>query len=221
MSESKQEIRIWLIEDNEPFRGAVARAINRLDGMRCERDFGSFEESQMALRGSAPDVLLLDVGLPGINGIDALAHIQQLAPKTRTVILTVFDDADKIFQAICAGASGYLLKSASIEELAGAIRQVMEGGAPMTPKVAKMVIDLFGKMGKARHKPAEKEDYDLTPREKDILELMVEGLIKKEIADRLDLSVHTVSTHLRSVYEKLHVNTNTGAVAKAIREGII
>jgi DNA-binding NarL/FixJ family response regulator len=189
--------------------------------MRCERDFGSFEESQMALGGKPPDVLLLDVGLPGINGIEALAHIHQIAPSTRAVILTVFDDAEKIFQAICAGASGYLLKTSAIDEIADAIRQVMEGGAPMTPKVAKMVIDLFGKMGKTRRQPTGSDDYDLTPREKDILELMVEGLIKKEIADRLDLSVHTVSTHLRSVYEKLHVNTNTGAVAKAIREGII
>ncbi|MEM7012395.1 MAG: response regulator transcription factor [Verrucomicrobiota bacterium] len=213
------DIRIWLIEDNDPFRGAVARAINRLDGMRCDRDFGSFEDSQMAMKGTAPDVLLLDVGLPGLNGIEALAEIQKLAPDTRVVILTVFDDADKIFQAICAGASGYLLKTSGMDEIADAIRQVMEGGAPMTPKVAKMVIDLFGKMGGRRSAPT--EDYDLTPREKDILELMVAGLIKKEIADRLDISVHTVSTHLRSVYEKLHVNTNTGAVAKAIREGII
>ena len=219
MADENADIRIWLIEDNEPFRGAVARAINRLKGMRCERDFGSFEDSQMALKGSPPDVLLLDVGLPGLNGIDALAHIHHVAPDTRVVILTVFDEADKIFQAICAGASGYLLKTSGMGEIADAIRQVMEGGAPMTPKVAKMVIELFGKMGKHRSNPT--DDYDLTPREKDILELMVAGLIKKEIADRLDISVHTVSTHLRSVYEKLHVNTNTGAVAKAIREGII
>lgn len=219
MANPAPEIRIWLIEDNDAFRRTVARAINQLDGMTCNRGFGSFEESQKALRNGPPDVLLLDVGLPGINGIEALSHIQKLAPETRVVILTVFDDPEKIFHAICAGASGYLLKTAKIEEIAAAIRQVMEGGAPMTPKVAKKVIDLFGRMGKARHQAT--DDYDLTPREKDILELMVEGLIKKEIADRLDISVHTVSTHLRSVYEKLHVNTNTGAVAKAIREGLI
>ena len=135
------------------------------------------------------------------------------------MILTVFDDADKILRAVCSGASGYLLKTSGVEEIAEAIRQVMEGGAPMTPKVAKRVLDLFVKT--ESQQPQQSEDYRLTDREKDILRLMVEGLIKKEIADRLDISVHTVSTHLRSIYEKLHVNTNTGAVAKALKEDLI
>ena len=130
----------------------------------------------------------------------------------------LFDDADKIFRAVCAGAAGYVLKSAGIDQIGEAIRQVRDGGAPMTPEVARKVLDAFAQIDPPRDHP---DDYHLTERELEILRLMADGLLKKEIADRLALSVHTVSTHMRRVYEKLHVGTNTGAVAKALREGII
>jgi DNA-binding NarL/FixJ family response regulator len=219
---SEQKTRVWLVEDNHAFRSSVQRVINQLDGMCCDGTFESVEDAFAGLESEseAPDVILLDVQLPGLDGITALGGFKERAPDARILILTVFDDADKIFRAVCAGAAGYMLKSAGIDEIGEAIRQILDGGAPMTPKVARKVLDVFSRVEfDAEQAPA--VDYHLTGRERDILRLMADGLIKKEIAENLEISVHTVSTHLRSVYEKLHVNTNTGAVAKALREGII
>lgn len=220
MSESHSEqIQVWLVEDNEVFRRNVQRVINSLEGMTCEGSFDSAEATFKALQTNpAPDVILLDVQLPGVDGIAALTEFREAIPETRVIILTVFDDADKIFRAVCAGASGYVLKASGTDKIGEAIRQVMGGGAPMTPEVAKKVLDAFANSDLL---PGEKGDYGLTAREQEILRLLAEGLLKKEIADALSISVNTVSTHLRRVYDKLHVNTNTGAVAKALREGII
>ena len=220
MTESNTEqIRIWLIEDNEVFRRNVQRVINGLDGMVCDGSFDSAESAFAALHNNpAPDVMLLDVQLPGIDGIVALGKFKEIIPDTRVIILTVFDDAAKIFRAVCAGASGYVLKASGTDKIGESIRQVMRGGAPMTPEVAKKVLDAFAQ---SELMPGTEGDYGLTAREQEILRLLAEGLLKKEIADALSISVNTVSTHLRRVYDKLHVNTNTGAVAKALREGII
>lgn len=217
----KTETEIWLVEDNEIFATGVQRTIDRLDGMKCGGKYQSAEQVFAALEsGKKPDVILLDVQLPGMDGITALSHLKGMAPGAQVVILTVFDDADKIFRAVCAGASGYVLKSSTGAQIGEAIRQVIAGGAPMTPEVARKVLDTFS----AQHGEGDKQEaneYDLTSRQRDILRLMADGLVKKEIADVLDLSVNTVSTHLQRVYEKLHVNTNTGAVAKALREKLI
>lgn len=220
--ESRTSTRVWLVEDNDGFRHTVQRVLNQLDGMLCDGSFSSVEEAFDALDATEnePDIILLDVQLPGIDGITALGSFKERAPDARILILTVFDDTDKIFRAVCAGAAGYVLKSAGIDEIGKAINQVLEGGAPMTPKVARKVLDVFTNL-EAEVDQQPTNHYNLTGREQDILRLMADGLIKKEIAEKLDISVHTVSTHLRSVYEKLHVNTNTGAVAKALREGII
>ncbi len=213
------QLTVWLIEDNDAYRASVTRAIDRAGGMTCPRSFHSFEQALPALGTHPhPDVLLLDVGLPGLDGISAMERIRELCPGVKILILTVFDDPQKIFAAICAGASGYLLKTASITELADAIRQVMEGGAPMTPRVAKLVLERFSSI--ASRQPSAL-NYSLTSRERDVLELMVRGLLKKEIAGELGVSVHTVITHIRRVYEKLQVTTNTAAVSKAIREGLV
>lgn len=214
-----QPIRVWLVEDNEMFRRNVQRVINSLAEMSCEGSFESAESAFTALQaGPVPDVILLDVQLPGVDGIAALSKFKEVAPDTRIVILTVFDDAEKIFRAVCAGASGYVLKASGTDKIGEAIRQVTSGGAPMTPEVAKKVLDAFAK---SELMTDAKGDYGLTAREQEILRLLAQGLLKKEIADALAISVNTVSTHLRRVYDKLHVNTNTGAVAKALREGII
>ncbi len=214
-----EQIRVWLVEDNEVFRRNVQRVINSLDGMACDGSFDSAEATFAALQNNAaPDVILLDVQLPGVDGIAALSKFKEVIADTRVIILTVFDDADKIFRAVCAGASGYVLKASGTDKIGEAIRQVMGGGAPMTPQVAKKVLDAFANSDLL---PGAKGDYGLTAREQEILRLLAEGLLKKEIADALGISVNTVSTHLRRVYDKLHVNTNTGAVAKALREGII
>lgn len=214
-------ISVWLVEDNPMFATGVQRVIDSLEGMACTGRFRCAEQAFAALDESAlPDVILLDVLLPGIDGITALATFRHRAPDSRVVILTVFDDAEKIFRAVCAGASGYILKSSDIDQIGEAIRQVMEGGAPMTPEVARKVLDAFARIEPPRG-AGSAEDYQLTPRERDILRLLADGLVKKEIAAALKISVNTVSTHMQRVYDKLHVGTNTGAVAKALREGII
>ena len=155
-----------------------------------------------------------------MDGITALSHLKGMAPETQIVILTAFDDADKIFRAVCAGASGYVLKSSTGAEIGEAIRQVIDGGASMTPEVARKVLDTLADR-KGRGDSHGGDAYALTARQRDILRLMAEGLVKKEIADALNISVTTVSTHMQRLYETLHVTTNTGAVAKALREKLI
>lgn len=222
MGSKDQKTRVWLVEDNEGFRNSVQRVVNHLEDMLCDGTFTSAEDAFEAMDAATdpPDVILLDVQLPGIDGITALSGFRERAPEAKLLILTAFDDTDNIFRAVCAGAAGYMLKSAGIDEVGGAIRQALDGGAPMTPKVARKVLDVFANL-EVECEEERTNSYGLTGREQDILRLMADGLIKKEIAEKLEISVHTVSTHLRSVYEKLHVNTNTGAVAKALREGII
>ena len=220
MSAPPKEIQVWLIEDNEIYCRGLARAIDSAQGMSCGGEFNRAESALEALNARpSPEVILLDVGLPGMDGLAALERIRELAPKSRVVILTVFNDSDKIFKAVCAGANGYLLKTSSTDEVVTAIRQAAEGGAPMGAEVAERVLTLFA--GLAKTKRTRAEDYGLSPREKDVLEQMAEGLVTKEIATALGVSGHTVTNHIRSIYAKLHVNTNTGAVAKAIREGLV
>ena len=214
------EIEVWLVEDNEVYRRGLARAIDSAPGMSCGGEFDCAEAALEALNvRPAPEVILLDVGLPGIDGLAALERIRELAPESRVVILTVFNDSDKIFKAVCCGANGYLLKTDSTDAVVNAVRQAAEGGAPMGAEVAARVLTLFAKLAKSNR--AQAEDYGLSPREKEVLGQMAEGLVKKEIATALGVSVHTVTNHIRSIYAKLHVNTNTGAVAKAIREGLV
>ena len=217
----KNETEIWLVEDNEIFATGVQRTIDRMDGMRCGGSYQSVEQAFAAMgSGGKPDVILLDVQLPGMDGITALSHLKGMAPEAQVVILTVFDDADKIFRAVCAGASGYVLKSSTGAEIGEAIRQVIAGGASMAPEVARKVLDtLVHQKGEKNSQDA--DAYALTARQREILRLMAEGLVKKEIADALNINVTTVSTHMRRLYETLHVTTNTGAVAKALREKLI
>lgn len=216
MSSSETQTAVWLIEDNEAYRRTMRRVINRIQGLWCPEVFASCEEALPALqRGDAPEVILMDVGLPGMSGLEGIRAIKAVSPVTHVIMLTVFDDQEKIFQAICAGASGYLLKTMPEEHIAISIREVMNGGAVMTPRIAQKVLDMFTRLA------APKEDYGLTLREREILDLMVQGLIKKEIADRLSLSYHTVDTHLRNIYSKLQVHTRTGAVSKALKEHLL
>lgn len=204
---------LWLVEDNPAYRRSVARVLNSTGQLLCPRQFASCESLLDALReASPPNVILLDLGLPGMSGLDALPLIKEVAPGVPVIVLTVFDDREKIFQAICAGASGYLLKTSTGRKIAEAIQEVLDGGAPMTASIAYKVLQRFAEL------TTPKGDYGLSAREREILEHMVDGLIKKEIAGRLSLSPHTVDTHLRNIYSKLHVHTRTGAVSKALRE---
>lgn len=209
-------VDVWLVEDNEAFRRSVARAVNRIEGLRCAGDFRSLEEALPKLeQGERPQVMLLDINLPGIDGIAGLAEIHRLSPDTKVIILTVFDDQDRVFRAICAGAAGYLLKTSSLESIGEAIHEVVAGGAPINPRIARRVLDVFARISPPAH------DYGLTSREREILERVTQGASKKEIAAQLALSYHTVDSHLRSIYHKLHVNTRAGAVAKALKERLV
>lgn len=208
-----------MVEDNDSYRKAVSRSLSRTSAIDCERQCRSAEEALAVLETeNAPDVILLDVQLPGSDGISALPSIRSLAPDCKPIVLTAFDDSEKIYRAICAGASGYLLKSAGADEIVAAIEEVLSGGAPMTPSLAVRVLQQFSELLSPTKSTG---DYKLTAREIDILRLLADGLIKKEIAADLDISLHTVNTHIRSIYDKLQVNTNTAAVAKAIREDIV
>lgn len=208
---------VWLIEDHADSRRVLARVLNRAATMQCPCAFASCEEALTALRTQPrPDVILLDVGLPGMSGIEGIRHIKALAPATHVIMLTVFDDQEKVFNAICAGASGYLLKTADEDAIANAVHEVLHGGSPINPRVARLVLNMFA----SRSAPPT-HDYGLSDREREVLELMVQGLVKKEIADRLALSYHTVDNHLRSIYTKLQVHTRGGAVAKALSEHLV
>ena len=212
-SGGERVINVWLVEDNENFRNTVARALKRVPQIECSTRFPNAEEALAALEtGAVADVILLDIELPGMNGIEAVKRIKSILPSVQVIMLTVVDRHGRIFDALCAGASGYLLKASSAQKIAEAIREVHAGGAPMTPQIARSVLDVFAQLRAPRH------DYHLTTREQEILELMVEGMIKKEIADRLSLSYHTVDGYLRNIYTKLQVHTRTGAVAKALKE---
>ncbi len=209
-------LSVWLIEDNQNFRSTLSRVVNGMPGMKCSDQFSNAEDALDALNaGAVPDVVLLDVGLPGLNGIDAIKQIKSISPTTRIIMLTVFDDHDKVFNAVCAGASGYLLKPSNTATIVRSIKEAISGGAPMTPQVAKSVLDMLS--GRAAPKPIQV----LTSREQSVLRLMAQGRGMKGIADDLDLSYHTVDSHLRNIYAKLHVHTNTAAVAKAVKEGLL
>lgn len=216
--DTTEKKHIWVVEDHAPFRRTLGKVLNAERDMHCSREFDSCELALQALdkeKGNEPDAILLDVGLPGMSGLEGIRHFRERCPKSQVIILTVFEDDEKIFQAICAGASGYLLKTAGANAIVQAIHDALNGGSPMNPRIARRVLEMFSRLA------PKKSDYGLSEREKEILQHMVKGLIKKEIADRLQLSVHTVDTYLRRIYEKLEVNTRTGAVAKALKEGLV
>jgi DNA-binding NarL/FixJ family response regulator len=207
---------VWLIEDNASLRRNVARVVDAVPGFRCTGLYHRCEDALALLRDSAtprPGIIFLDVGLPGMSGLDGIGQMKEASPATQIVVLTAFEDDEKIYRAICAGASGYLLKSASLAELATALGEVATGGSPMTPRVARRVLEMFTRLA------PQPTAQPLSPREHQVIELMAEGLTNKEIASRLSLSVHTIVEYVGDIYGKLHVNTRAGAVAKALRSG--
>ncbi len=207
---------IWLIEDHRPLRLTLREALE-LSEAASVRDFSTCEAALAALAKTTarPEVIILDLGLPGMSGLEGLRRFKAATPATEILIFTVFDDRERVFEAICAGASGYLLKSESLDRIVAAVREVRRGGSPMTPEIARSVLDRFSQL-----KPTQSA-IEITTRERDVLRLLADGLTKKEIADQLDLSQHTVDNYLRRIYTKLHVNTLGGAVAKALRDGLL
>jgi DNA-binding NarL/FixJ family response regulator len=215
-STDDQSITLWVIEDNDSYRNTIAELVDNTEGMRCGHAFQSCEQAFKVLEYDfAPEVILMDIGLPGISGIEGLGRIKAISPSTDLIMLTVFDDEKQIFEAICAGASGYLLKSAQPHDIIGAVRQVLEGGAPMDARIARKVLEMFARLS------VPMGEYGLTGREKEILRLMVDGLTAKELAERLFLSFRTVDTHVKNIYMKLQVHSRSGAVAKALKERLL
>ena len=215
-STDDQPITLWVIEDNDTYRDTIVALVDSTEGMHCAHAFPSCEKALKALEDDfAPEIILMDIGLPGMSGIEGLARIKAISPSTGLIMLTVFDDEKQIFEAICAGASGYLLKSAQPHEIVEAVRQVLAGGAPMNARIARKVLDMFSRLS------IPMGEYGLTGREKEILHLMVDGLTAKGIAEKLFLSIRTVDTHVKNIYTKLHVHSRSGAVAKAFRERLL
>jgi DNA-binding NarL/FixJ family response regulator len=204
---------LWLIEDNEFYRHTIEDLINNSGRYECPHSFGACEEALGALREEIPpDVILLDIGLPGMNGVDGIGHLKSVSPGTFIIILTVHDDDDNIFKALSAGASGYLLKNSTKERIIESIDEVLDGGAPMNAQIARKVLEKFSSLS------APGADYELTTREKEVLRLLVDGNTKNRIADILFISHHTVDNHIRNIYDKLHVHSRTAVVAKALKE---
>jgi len=213
----KQPSRIWILEDHKIFAKQIARLIQGEPDLDCEQSFAHPDEliSALAYTAAPPEVLLLDLGLPGRDGMQVLREVRAALPTVRVLVLTAFDDRERVYNAICNGASGYLLKTADPEEILAGIRDVIRGAGVLSPPIASMILGGFAKLG-----PIETTE-PLTHREEEVLCCLVQGFIKKEIADHLGISLHTVDMHLRNVYRKLHVSTQTEAVSKAIRKGIV
>lgn len=208
---------VWIVEDNREYREAVRFALESEPGLFCGGDFHSADLALDALKATAtpPPVILCDLDLPGLHGLEAIPLFKEVSPTTHILVLTQFDDRPKVFQAIGAGASGYLLKSAPLDEIHRGIEEVMSGGAPLNSRIAKMMLATFS------HVPPSDGEAELTPRELEVLSLLAEGFAKKQIADELGISYHTVDMHVRAIYQKLQVHNLSGAVAKAIRRGLI
>ena len=201
---------IAIVEDNAALGAGLRKIVESAEDFRCLGVWTSAEDALKKIDAFRPQVILMDINLPGISGIEATARIKQHFPDMQVIMVTVYRDHDQIFAALKAGASGYLLKRSTPEEVRQAIRDVRSGGAPMSAEIARRVVEAFHQP----LRPAAVDDVKLSKRETEILELLTKGLANKEIADRLDISVETVRVHLRRVYEKLHVHSRTEAAMK-------
>ncbi len=221
MSVTADPLRVWLIEDQAAFRRTVARALSSSPALECTAHFDRCEtalgEVGRMRPSEHPQVIVLDIGLPGMSGIEGIKAFKQCLPAVQILLFTVFEDEDRVLQAICAGASGYLLKSSPLREIIAAVQEVASGGASIHSHIARRVLDLLARLGQ----PTATPQYGLTETERDILKHLTNGSSKKEIASARDTSFHTVSTHIRNIYEKLHVHTVSGAVSKTLRERLL
>jgi DNA-binding NarL/FixJ family response regulator len=210
-----KKTKIWIVEDNIFFQKCLIELINHETDLVCSQSFNSCEQAFPQLElGKPPSIILLDIGLPGMSGLEGIQKFKEIAPSTQIIILTVHEDNDCIFQAICAGAAGYLLKSSQGEKIIEAIHDVQKGGSPINAQIARKVLTAFAALS------SPSPDYNLTNREREILQQMINGLTKKEIGQKLFLSHHTIDTHVRNIYDRLHVNKRSSAVAKALTRRI-
>ena len=208
-------ITVSIVEDNDKLRGTLAKVIGRAEGFRAAGDYGSAEDALAGLPKVRPDVVLMDINLPGMNGVECVRRLKALLPQTQVMMLTVYEDTENIFNALAAGAGGYMLKRTPTKELLEAIREVQRGGSPMTTHIARLVVQSFQKPAAAA--PAGGDLAELSEREQQVLDLLAQGLIYKEIAEKLNIAYETVHTYIRRIYEKLQVRTRTEAVAKFLQ----
>ena len=208
---------VWIVDDHRAFRHTLALL---LKGSRIPLRTMLFASCEDALAAVVPEeqpaLVLLDIGLRGMSGLAGIPLFKARSPAISIVVLTVFEEDDTLLKASCSGATGYLLKTQSAEDLLRGVESALEGGAPMSPKIGRRVLEMFASLA-----PKKQADYALSAREAEVLQCVVDGMLNKQIAERLDLSVHTVDSYLRRIYEKLHVNSRSGAVSKAIRENIL
>lgn len=209
-------LRVAIIEDHREFRDYLTALISGTEGFRCTGSFRSVEDALSRIGADVPDVVLTDIGLPGMTGIEGISVLKDRHPEMLMLALTVYDDDDRIFDALCAGASGYLLKKTQPARLVECLREAAHGGAPMSPEVARRVISLFRDV-----RPPQRADYNLTPHEIRILKLLVEGHNYKTAAAKLGVASTTINFHLQNIYQKLQVHSKTEAVAKAMRNRLI
>ncbi|MCX6895443.1 MAG: response regulator transcription factor [Verrucomicrobia bacterium] len=211
---TKMKIRVSIVEDNLRLRGSLSKLIELSEGFECASRHETAESALAELPGVKPDVILMDINLPGKNGVDCVCELKPLLPKTQIVMFTVYENTELIFKALAAGASGYLLKQTPPDELLTALRDVYNGGSPMTSHIARKVVASFLQTGNAS-----RELEQLTPREQEVLDHLAKGFLYKEIADAMNIRFDTVHSHIRKIYEKLHVRTRTEAVNKFHRAG--
>ena len=205
-------ITVSLVEDNDQLRGTLARVIGRAEGFQCLSQYPTAEAALESLPKEKPNVVLMDINLPGMNGVECVRQLKPLLPQTLVVMLTAYEDTENIFNSLAAGASGYLLKRTSSAELLEAIRDVHKGGSPMTTHIARKVVQSF-----QRPASSAQSTENLSQREQEVLDCLAQGFLYKEIAEKLGISYETVHTYIRRIYEKLQVRTRTEAVAKFLR----
>lgn len=210
-------IKVAILEDNRSLRDGLAAMIGGTTGFLCVGAFPNCNNLLKNISAAKPDVVLMDIGLPGIDGIEAVGMIKKEFPEIKILMQTIFDDDEKIFNSICAGAEGYILKHTSPVEIMSAIKEIYEGGGPMTPSIANRVL----KMVKVNPEHGLRQSFNLSDREKEILTCLVKGMSYKMVADACFISIETVNVHIKNIYKKLQVHSKSEAVAKAIKGKII
>lgn len=213
---SLRQVAVGIIEDQRRTREGLRTLIDGSEGFSCVGAWGSMEEALTRGWAQPPQVILVDLGLPGMSGIEGIGELRQRCPESALVVLTVYEDNERVFQALCAGATGYLLKNTAPAKLLDGLREAVRGGAPMSPEIARQVVELF-----RRFRPPEKANYDLTPHEVRLLRLLVEGHSYKTAAAELAVSVNTIAFHVQKIYGKLEVHSKSEAVARALRENLL